>query len=94
MTSRISDPRVGQAWQHGCIDGLPEQVAGEVGALASFLLSCHIWSDVTLAFEEGAVTGHGPGRWRVPVTEDWWIVFAWLPPVGPTALELWHVDDG
>ena len=93
MTSRISDLRIQQAQQHGAIVGLPKAFAEELAALADFLLDCHLWSDVTLLFE-GEVIAHGPGRWRVPIEDGWWLVFGWLPPFGPVELELWWADNG
>ncbi|MGX9181802.1 hypothetical protein [Mesorhizobium sp. BHbdii] len=93
MTSRISDLRVLQAQQHGCIVGLPKAFAEEVAALADFLMDCHLWSDATLLFE-GEIVGCGRGRWRVPVTAGWWLVFDWMRPIGSVELQLWHEDDG
>lgn len=93
VTSRISDLRVQQAQEHGRIVGLPAIFAQEVAALADFLTDCRIWSDVTLTFD-GEVVTHCPGRWRVPVNGEWWILFNWLKGVGPLEMRLWREDDG
>ncbi|MCB4858231.1 hypothetical protein K7W03_01345 [Sphingobium sp. PNB] len=93
MVSRISDLRVEQAQRHGRIVGLSKDFAEEVAALADFLMDCHIWSDVTLLFD-GEVIAYGPGRWRVPVADGWWLMFGWTPPFGPVELQLWHESDG
>tara|TARA_R110002020_G_scaffold161283_3_gene346235 strand:+ start:1630 stop:1974 length:345 start_codon:yes stop_codon:yes gene_type:complete len=93
MISRISDLRIQQAQQHGCIVGLPKDFAEEVAALADFLMDCHIWSDVTLPFD-GKVMPHGAGFWRVPLRDGWWLKFAWVPPYGPVDVQLWQDGDG
>ena len=93
MSPRVSDLRVHQAQQHGVIVGLPKPFAEEVAALADFLMDCHLWSDVTLPFEEELVA-HSPTSWRVPVEGKWWLMFDWAKPFGPVALRLWHEDDG
>ncbi len=93
MVSRISDIRVEQAQRDGRIVGLPKDFAEEVAALVDFLIDCHIWSDLTLPFD-GEVMAHGPGRWRVPVQDGWWLMFGWIPLFGPVELQLWHESDG
>lgn len=93
MVSRITDLRVQQAQQHGCIVGLPKDFAEEVAALADFLMDCRIWSDVTLVFD-GEVMPHGPSHWRVPVKAGWWLVFGWTLQCGPVDLKLWREGDG
>jgi hypothetical protein len=93
MVSRIRDLRVEQAQRHGRIVGLPEAFAEEVAALADFLTDTHLWSEVTLVFEDEIVR-HAAERWRVPVAEGWWLIFGWVTPFGPVEMELWREDDG
>ena len=85
MTRRFRDPRVQSAYERGEASGLSPDLAQGLGGLTQYLLDCRIWSDLTLVLE---VVPCGPGRWRVPLGEGWWVVLSWDAQWGAVELEL------
>jgi len=93
VTERIRDLRVRQAHEHGVIVGMPRAFAEEVAMTVDLLKDVHIWSDLTLGFGE-RLFKHGPRRWRIKLSDGWWMMFEWLTPWGPVELRLWHEEYG